>query len=140
MAWALRSESLGGLAVADHSRDRVEAAAKAMTLDLDVLPIQAASAALAAADEADRVAGVVRVDTRDDATVERLAERVHEAWIASKQAQGVHSRLSESGEELMDSYSLLSEPAKDLDRGTVRAVLVALGAAAGVGEQQGGQT
>lgn len=59
--------------------------------------------------------------------VEDIAETVHEAWMDSKRAQGVTSRRSETGEELMVPYGQLSEPAKDLDRGTVRAVLDALG-------------
>lgn len=57
--------------------------------------------------------------------VEQLAEAVHEAWMVTKKDQGVTSRRSESGEELMVPYARLSEPAKDLDRGSVRAVLKA---------------
>jgi hypothetical protein len=57
---------------------------------------------------------------------EQLAAKVHEQWMASKRAQGVTSRRSESGEELMVPYESLSESAKDLDRGTVQAVLGAL--------------
>jgi hypothetical protein len=45
--------------------------------------------------------------------------------MESKREQGVESRLSESGEELMVPYPQLSEAAKDLDRGSVRAVLAA---------------
>jgi hypothetical protein len=54
--------------------DRVEAAARAMSFDSPVWDeyLTAAELALAAADEADRVAGVVRVDTNDAATVERV--------------------------------------------------------------------
>lgn len=58
--------------------------------------------------------------------VEELAEAVHEAWMVSKRAQGVTSRRSETGEELMVPYGVLSEAAKDLDRSTVRAVLDAI--------------
>jgi hypothetical protein len=61
-----------------------------------------------------------------DALVEELAERVHEAWLATTRAQGITSRLSPSGEEQVVPYARLSEPAKDLDRATVRAVLNAL--------------
>jgi hypothetical protein len=57
--------------------------------------------------------------------VEAAAAKVHEAWMESKREQGVESRLSESGEELMVPYPQLSEAAKDLDRGSVRAVLAA---------------
>jgi hypothetical protein len=58
--------------------------------------------------------------------VEMISANVHEGWMATKRAQGVESRLSERGEELMKPYRELSEPAKDLDRGTVKAVLAAL--------------
>jgi hypothetical protein len=126
----------------DPTGDRVEAAARAVDKELadsatgplyiahlEFFPERASRGALAAADECDRVAGVVRVNTRDPETVERLAERVHEAWMTAKREMGVESRLSESGEELVAPYSLLSEPAKELDRSTVRAVVAALAAA-----------
>jgi hypothetical protein len=58
--------------------------------------------------------------------VERVAEKVHEAWMDSKRALGVSSRKSEAGEELMVPYERLSEAAKDLDRNTVRAVYRAI--------------
>lgn len=58
--------------------------------------------------------------------IETVAEKVHEAWMQSKQKQGVTSRKSESGEELMVPYSELSEQAKELDRDSVRAVYVAI--------------
>lgn len=58
--------------------------------------------------------------------VEAVAAKVHEAWLESKTAQGITSRLSESGEELMVPYEQLSEEAKELDRVTVRAVYAAI--------------
>ena len=58
--------------------------------------------------------------------IEAVAEKVHDAWMESKQRQGVTSRKSESGEELMVPYSQLSEQAKELDRGSVRAVYAAI--------------
>ena len=58
--------------------------------------------------------------------IEVVAEKVHDAWMKSKQEQGVTSRKSESGEELMVPYSDLSEKAKELDRGSVRAVYAAI--------------
>jgi hypothetical protein len=58
--------------------------------------------------------------------LEIVAEKVHESWLKSKQAQGVLSRLSETGEELMVPYQQLSEPAKELDRITVRTVYAAI--------------
>ena len=61
--------------------------------------------------------------------IEVVSAKVHEAWIESKRAQGITSRQSETGEEMMVPYEQLSEPAKDLDRGTVRAVYEAIRAA-----------
>lgn len=61
--------------------------------------------------------------------VETISALVHEAWMKSKAAQGVTSRPSEWGEEQMVPYADLSERAKDLDRGSVRAVLDAVRAA-----------
>jgi capsular polysaccharide biosynthesis protein len=61
--------------------------------------------------------------------LELVSAKVHDAWIASKAAQGVTSRKAEDGEELIAPYEQLSEKAKDLDRGTVRAVYDAIEAA-----------
>ena len=58
--------------------------------------------------------------------LELVAEKVHDAWMKTKQSQGVTSRQSESGEELMVPYAQLSEPAKELDRMTVRTVYAAI--------------
>jgi hypothetical protein len=58
--------------------------------------------------------------------IETVSAAVHEAWMESKRAQGVSSRKSEDGEELMVPYAQLSEKAKELDRGTVRAVYSAI--------------
>jgi hypothetical protein len=63
--------------------------------------------------------------------IEVVSAKVHEAWIESKRAQGVTSRKSETGEEMMVPYEQLSEPCKELDRNTVRAVYAAIRAAAG---------
>lgn len=60
------------------------------------------------------------------AELERVAEAVHDRWVATRRAQGCTSRRSETGEELMVPYGDLSEAAKDLDRNSVRAVLEAL--------------
>ncbi len=60
--------------------------------------------------------------------IEIVAAKVHEAWMDSKKAQGVTSRKSETGEELMVPYEQLSEQAKDLDRSSVRAVYDAINA------------
>jgi hypothetical protein len=62
--------------------------------------------------------------------LEAVAAEVHVAWMASKRAQGIASRKAEDGEELMAPYAQLSEPAKDLDRNTVRAVYAAIQRAA----------
>ena len=58
--------------------------------------------------------------------IEAASAKVHERWMDTKHAQGVSSRRSESGEELMVPYHLLSEAAKDLDRGSTTAVVEAL--------------
>ena len=58
--------------------------------------------------------------------IEAVAARVHEAWRQAKLAQGITSRKSESGEQLMVDYAQLSEAAKELDRTTVRAVYAAI--------------
>ena len=58
--------------------------------------------------------------------IEAVAAKVHEAWMKSKRFQGVTTRKSEKGEELMVDYELLSEEAKELDRETVRAVYAAI--------------
>ena len=62
--------------------------------------------------------------------IEVVSAKVHEAWMESKRAQGVTSRQSETGEELMVPYEQLSDSAKELDRATVRAVYEAIRAAA----------
>lgn len=58
--------------------------------------------------------------------LEAVAADVHEAWMASKRAQGLATRRAEDGEELMVPYGQLSERAKELDRATVRAVYAAI--------------
>jgi hypothetical protein len=61
--------------------------------------------------------------------IETVSAKVHEAWMEQKRAGGVTTRKSESGEELMVPYEQLSEQAKELDRGTVKAVYAAIEAA-----------
>ena len=58
--------------------------------------------------------------------IEAVSAEVHEQWMETKRSQGVTTRKSETGEELMVPYAQLSEPAKDLDRGTVRTVFKAI--------------
>lgn len=58
--------------------------------------------------------------------IETVSAEVHAAWMDSKRAQGVETRKAEDGEELMVPYDQLSEKAKELDRGTVRAVYAAI--------------
>jgi hypothetical protein len=58
--------------------------------------------------------------------IEAVAAKVHKAWMEAKLARGITSRKSESGEELMVDYVLLSESAKELDRASVRAVYSAI--------------
>jgi hypothetical protein len=58
--------------------------------------------------------------------IEEVSAQVHAAWIEAKRAQGVTSRKSEDGEELMVPYRQLSERAKELDRQVVRTVYAAI--------------
>ena len=58
--------------------------------------------------------------------IELVSAEVHRAWMESKLTQGVDSRKSEDGEELMVPYEELSEKAKDLDRNTVKAIYMAI--------------
>lgn len=58
--------------------------------------------------------------------IELVAAEVHKAWMETKRSNGISTRLSESGEELMVPYEQLSESAKDLDRNTVKAVYTAI--------------
>lgn len=46
--------------------------------------------------------------------IELVSAKVHDAWMESKKAQGIETRKSETGEELMVPYEELSEEAKDL--------------------------
>jgi hypothetical protein len=58
--------------------------------------------------------------------IELVSAAVHAAWMESKWSQGVTTRKAEDGEELMVPYERLSEKAKELDRGSVRAVYAAI--------------
>lgn len=58
--------------------------------------------------------------------VDIVSAKVHEAWMDAKKAQGITTRKSEKGEELMVPYEQLSETAKELDRSVVRAVYAAI--------------
>jgi hypothetical protein len=58
--------------------------------------------------------------------IELVSAEVHQAWMESKKANGINSRRSEDGEELMVPYENLSEKAKELDRNTVKAVYAAI--------------
>lgn len=61
--------------------------------------------------------------------VEAISAAVHEKWMQNKLAKGVTTRKLESGEELMVPYAALSEEAKQLDRGSVEAVIDGIQAA-----------
>ena len=65
-------------------------------------------------------------DLTQDELVELFASKVHGAWMEQKRLRGVTSRKSEKGEELMVPYADLTEESKDLDRGSVRAVMQAV--------------
>lgn len=62
----------------------------------------------------------------DQQTVEKVAAKVHEAWIDLKKSQGVSTRPADDGEEQMVPYESLSERAKQADRNTAAATLSAL--------------
>lgn len=66
------------------------------------------------------------MDPTSETMIEEISAQVHYAWMDMKRANGVTSRKSETGEELMVVYADLSEGAKELDRGMVRSVLSAL--------------
>jgi hypothetical protein len=57
--------------------------------------------------------------------LEELSEASHDGWMEGKLKQGISSRPSEAGEELMVPYQRLSEQAKELDRAGVRSVAAA---------------
>jgi hypothetical protein len=58
--------------------------------------------------------------------IERVAAAVYESWMEGKRVKGILSRKAEDGEELMVPYEKLSEPQKDQDRNTVKAVYSAI--------------
>lgn len=58
--------------------------------------------------------------------IEQVAAKVHQAWIATKLAQGITSRPSADGIEQMVPYEELPEHLKELDRSTVKAVYAAI--------------
>jgi hypothetical protein len=58
--------------------------------------------------------------------IELVAAKVHEAWVETKLAQGVTSRLSSDGVEQMIPYNDLPDHLKELDRATVKAVYAAI--------------
>ena len=58
--------------------------------------------------------------------IELVSAEVHQAWIDTKLAQGITSRLSADGIEQMVHYSQLPDHLQELDRSTVRAVYAAI--------------
>lgn len=64
-----------------------------------------------------------------DNLIEVLSEASHDGWMDGKISQGITTRISEWGEELMVPYPDLSDKAKDLDRFNIRSVLAAIGRA-----------
>lgn len=55
--------------------------------------------------------------------IELCAEAVHDKWVENKLAQGTTSRKAEDGTEQIAPYHTLPEHIKDLDRGSVEAVV-----------------
>jgi hypothetical protein len=65
--------------------------------------------------------------TVDKDTIEKAAENVHDRWVDNQEKKGHKSHKSPDGkEEYMVDYDDLSEPAKQLDRDAVHAVIDAL--------------
>jgi hypothetical protein len=58
---------------------------------------------------------------------EETAREIHEAWRKTLRRQGVKSRASYWGEELLVPWEKLSERAKDLNRNMVRVTLRTIG-------------
>lgn len=58
--------------------------------------------------------------------VEAVAAKVHGAWRDEKKGQGVTTRQSPTGEELMKPYDELSEEAKESNRKLVNTVYQAI--------------
>lgn len=58
--------------------------------------------------------------------IEAVSAMVHDQWMETKRSQGVKTRKSETGEEMMVPYDQLSEACKDLDRNTVKTVYKAI--------------
>lgn len=58
--------------------------------------------------------------------VETVAAAVHFQWVERERLQGVTSRKSETGEELLVPYWELSEAAKSLDLDIVQAIYDAI--------------
>lgn len=58
--------------------------------------------------------------------IEECAEAVHDKWVETKRSQGITSRPAEDGTEQIAPYATLPEHIKDLDRGSVEAVVDAL--------------
>jgi hypothetical protein len=121
--------------VADHSRDpRIDAVAEAVRFydfGYGNRKEQAASI-LASADEADRVAGVVRL-TGDAQSIERYCEMLHDAYERAAEHWGWATNP-----ESRKPWADVPERNKMTMRMALGNLLAALGAA-GVGEQQGGQ-
>lgn len=63
--------------------------------------------------------------------LEIVSALVHQSWMDGKRKAGVTTRKSESGEELMVRYDLLSDAAQEQDRDTVRTVYAAIMQCAG---------
>jgi len=91
-----------------------------------------ASLILAAADDCDRVAGVIRVDTNDAGVAEQIAMILHHYEYHGE--PGAAAKCWAADDAAIDSHNVYREQASYL-----LGALSVLGAA-GVGEQQGEQT
>lgn len=62
--------------------------------------------------------------------IEKVCEKQHESWVASKKAAGITSKANANGEEMMLPYDQLSEDGKNVVRNVVNTVYKAIEEAA----------
>ena len=68
--------------------------------------------------------------------IELVSAKVHQAWMETKLAQGIHSRPAADGTEQMVPYESLPDALQELDRSTVRAVYAAIAQATAAPEHK----
>lgn len=58
--------------------------------------------------------------------IEKVCSKVHADWIKDKEAKGINTKMSDTGEELMQPYEQLSDTAKENIRNKVNSVYTAI--------------